>query len=183
MPKRYTIRHNGAMKCSCEWCGVEWTREGSGRRPRFCGTRCRVAAHRVKRHPFPAEMTDTARWVRADGKRPITTTGAAASSTDPSTWSHIGAVLNGPGDGYGVMLGGGLGCYDLDHHTDAEAAAFIETVPERVLFVERSVSGEGWHVFIEAPEGKGYKRGRVERYTRARFIRTTGVERGRREPS
>ena len=73
------------------------------------------------------------------------------------------------------MLGSGLGCYDLDHITDADAAEFIASIPEPVLFAERSVSGHGVHVFIEAPEGPGSRRGGVERYTRARFIRVTGV--------
>ncbi len=73
------------------------------------------------------------------------------------------------------MLGGGLGCYDLDHFTDEQARAFIATIPEPVLFVERSMSGTGIHVFIKAPEGPGRRRDGIERYTRARFIRTTGV--------
>jgi len=72
------------------------------------------------------------------------------------------------------MLGGGLGCYDLDHVTDAEVNAFLATVTEPILFVERSVSGNGAHVFIEAAEGPGWRRDGVERYTRARFIRVTG---------
>lgn len=75
------------------------------------------------------------------------------------------------------MLGGGLGCYDLDHVSDADVRRFLLTVPERVLFVERSVSGQGAHVFIEAAECAGSKRTvdglSVERYTRERFIRTT----------
>lgn len=81
------------------------------------------------------------------------------------------------GDGVGVMLGGGLGCYDLDHVTDAEVRAFVSAAPERVLMVERSLSGRGAHVFIEAPEAPGWKRVvgglSVERYTRERFIRVT----------
>ena len=112
--------------------------------------------------------------MRADRKRPIRPDGRPASSTDSSTWSSFAEVQAGAGDGFGVMLGGGLGCYDLDHVTDAEVAAFVASVPERVLFVERSVSGTGAHVFVEAPEAPGRRRPGVERYTRARFIRTTG---------
>ena len=76
------------------------------------------------------------------------------------------------------MLGSGLGCYDLDHATDADARAFIATIPEPVLFVERSMSGTGVHAFVSAAESPGSRRVvdglHVERYTRARFIRTTG---------
>lgn len=83
------------------------------------------------------------------------------------------------GDGFGVMLGGGIGCYDLDHCTDDQVQAFARTVAERVIYAERSRSGNGAHLFIEAPEGRGWKRTvdglSVERYTWARFIRMTGA--------
>ncbi len=142
---------------------------------RFCSTRCRVAAHRASK--LPVEMSGR-RWVRADGKRPITTSGRPASSTNPSTWSTLAdARSSDVGDGFGVMLGGGLGCYDLDHVTDDEVAAFLARVTEPVLLVERSVSGEGAHIFIAAEEASGWRRTvagiHVERYSRARFIRTT----------
>lgn len=72
------------------------------------------------------------------------------------------------------MLGGGIGCYDLDHVSDAEARTIVRDIPERILFIERSLSGEGVHVFVEAHEERGWKRGNVERYSRERFIRMTG---------
>lgn len=149
----------------------------------YCSTRCRVAAHRArKRAQLPHELVDAPRWVRADGKRPITTTGTPASSTDATTWSTYAAARRSQaGDGLGVMLGDGLGCYDLDHVTDVQAAAFVRTVTERVLYVERSLSGDGVHVFVEAAEERGWRRTlqldgepiSVERYTRERFIRVT----------
>lgn len=129
---------------------------------------------------LPAVMRNAHRWVRADGKRPLTVAGYGASSTDPSTWSGYGDVIQGPGDGYGFMLGGGVGCYDLDHalvdgRLKQWARVVVDSIPEPVLYVERSVSGEGLHVFVEAAEGRGSRRtvgdGLVERYTVARFIR------------
>lgn len=72
------------------------------------------------------------------------------------------------------MLGDGLGCYDLDHVTLHQARVFAASVPEPIVFVERSMSGEGVHIFVLAAEGPGSKRGNVERYTRQRFIRVTG---------
>lgn len=81
------------------------------------------------------------------------------------------------GDGFGVMLGRGLGCYDIDHATDAQIRRFVATVAEPVVMVERSSSGRGAHVFVVADEAPGWKRTvdglSVERYTRERFIRTT----------
>lgn len=118
--------------------------------------------------------------MRAEGKRPIMPDGSPASSTDAGTWSPFTAVRDGAGDGYGYMLGGGVGCYDLDHALDGGvlkswAREFVSAVPEPILYVERSVSGEGLHVFVEAVECRGSRRpvgdGCVERYTRARFIR------------
>lgn len=77
------------------------------------------------------------------------------------------------------MLGGGVGCYDLDHVTDDEARAFIATIVEPIIGAERSMSGNGVHVFIQAPESDGWRRDidglHVERYTRARFIAVTGI--------
>jgi len=117
-------------------------------------------------------------WVRAAGKRPLTVDGKPASSTNRSTWGAFTAVQRGAGSGFGIMLGDGLGCYDLDHVTDAEARRFIAGIAEPVVYAERSMSGEGVHVFIEAPEAAGWKRMidniSVERYARARFIRVTG---------
>lgn len=118
------------------------------------------------------------RWVRADGKRPITTAGRPASSTNPLTWSTYDEVrASTAGDGFGVMLGDGLGCYDLDHVSDTQAREFAATIPEPILFAERSMSGDGVHVFVQAPEAPGRRAVQlgvsIEKYTRARFIRTT----------
>lgn len=125
-------------------------------------------------------MTSRAAWVRADGKRPIRCDGSPASSTDPATWAPFVEVSKSEvGDGFGVMLGGGLGCYDFDHCLvggvlDPATRQLIEAIPEPILFSELSVSGSGVHVFVAAPEGPGSRRHGVERYTRARFIRVTG---------
>jgi len=120
-------------------------------------------------------MTDCAAWARADGKRPIRVDGRPASSTDRSSWASFAEVKRAKaGDGFGVMLGDGLGCYDVDHVSDAAARDFIASIPEPIVYVERSMSGDGVHVFVEADEGPGTRGSGVERYTRARFIRVTG---------
>lgn len=136
----------------------------------YCSTRCRVAGNR-KGKRLPDEMTRGRRWVRSVGKRPL------GKSNDASTWSSFKDVQGSrSGDGFGVMLGGGLGCYDLDGVTDAEARELIASIPERIVFAERSMSGRGVHVFVVADECAGSKswQGRHERYTRERFIRMTG---------
>lgn len=166
------------MECSV--CGREFAWSGRGRRPVTCGQRCRKRRSRAVR--VPAGLSE-GRWTRADGKRPVTVTGRSASSTDPSTWSTFAEVqASSAGDGFGVMLGNGLACYDLDHalaggQLKPWARDILDGITEQVLFTEVSVSGEGLHVFVEAPEGRGSRRaagdGGVEFYSRGRFIRTT----------
>lgn len=157
-------------------CGVELpTKVGRGRPASYCSNACRQRAYRARQ--VPAEMRGR-RWVRCVGKRPVRVNGRPASSTDPATWSRFETVRDsGAGNGFGVMLGGGLGCYDLDHVSDEQVRAFARAVPERILLVERSMSGEGAHIFVVAPEDRGWRRTvdglSVERYTRERFIRTT----------
>lgn len=166
------------MECSV--CGREFAWSGRGRRPVTCGQRCRKRRSRAVR---PVESLSEGRWTRCEGKRPVTVTGRSASSTDPSTWSTFAEVqASTAGDGFGVMLGGGLACHDLDHalaggELKPWAREVVESITERVLFAEVSVSGEGLHLFVEAPEGPGSRRpvgdGGHEFYSRARFIRTT----------
>lgn len=125
-------------------------------------------------------MTSRRRWTRADGKRPITNTGRPASSTQPHTWASYREVRNAAaGDGYGIMLGGGLACWDLDHvlvggRLTETGAAVLDAITAPVIFTEVSVSGEGLHVFTNEPEGPGIEREWGGHYSRARFIRVTG---------
>lgn len=123
-------------------------------------------------------MTSRRTWVRADGKRPIRPDGRPASSTDPATWSAYADVQSGAGDGFGIMLGDGLGCWDFDHcFTEGSLSSDVEERLSSIdspLWIERSISGTGLHVFVKAPEAKGRKRAGVEFYSRSRFIRVTG---------
>lgn len=162
----------------CERCDGLTRVGGRGQPQRYCSNACKQAAYRDR--ALPAELRNRRQWVRASGKVPVTVAGFMASSTRPDTWStYAEAMRSTAGDGLGIMLGDGLGCYDLDHVTDDEARIFLAEIPERAIFVERSMSGRGVHVFIEAPESPGWKRTigglSVERYTRWRFIRMTGV--------
>lgn len=169
-----------AVMRACAWCGKRLVERGTGRPARFCSGRCRVAAHRG-RSPLPGvpvEMSGRARWVRRDGKRPLTVEGGAASSTDASTWSTLPAVLASEvGDGVGFMLGDGFACIDLDHCLSGGvlsplASSVLEALP--ATYVEVSMSGTGLHVFGLLPEMVGVRRPGFEVYSRARFIAVTG---------
>lgn len=166
----------------CCVCGREFERAGSrGRVPKTCGQRCRKRLSRGAGNPLGVD----GRWVRAVGKRPLRVDGSGfASSTDPSSWCSWSEVRRSSvGDGFGVMLGGGLGCYDFDHALVGGvlkpwAEQVLGGIRERVLFSEVSLSGEGLHVFVEAPESAvrrwGFPDGHVEMFSRQRFIRMTG---------
>ena len=162
----------------CEKCGGP-VPVRSGRVPKFCSGACRQAAYRARKKAegLPARMTGVDRWVRCVGERPITVAGRSASSVDSGTWSAFKSVCGGPGDGFGVMLGDGLACLDLDHCFEGGALTDwarreIDAI-ESPLWVERSVSGDGVHVFFEG-YGRSSKRGGVEWYFHSRFIRVTG---------
>ena len=169
------------MRTTCVQCGSVFHAVGKrGRTPTYCSAACRQRAYRARKAAaprFPEELREEQRWVRADHKRPIRVNGSAASSVNPSTWSLYSDVLSGPGDGYGVMLGGGYACIDLDDCFDERgkptgiAAAVLRKNPK--AFVERSMSGRGLHVFGLLPEAVGIRRDGMEVYSMARFIRVT----------
>lgn len=126
-------------------------------------------------------MRDTARWVRAAGKRPIRIDGTPASSTNPATWSTYSKVMKSKaGDGFGFMLGGGIGCYDLDNALEDGvlkpwACETVASINEPVLYIEESQSGMGLHVFVATGKAPGRRisvgDGSVEKYSYGRFIR------------
>ena len=170
----------------CIECGAKTGLGGArGRRPRYCSNACRQRAYRRRQRTThtPQRLTALSRWTRAAGKRPIQTTGKAASSTDPTTWSTYAEVQNSTaGDGYGFMLGDGVVCIDLDNALeDGKPTPTAQAVLDATegAWAEVSTSGAGIHIF-----GAGFERaGRrlvsadgtgVEIYTRGRFIRMTG---------
>src|SRR5699024_10269184 len=122
------------------------------------------------------------RWTRAKGKRPVMVDGSPASSTNAATWTSWDAVQDSSaGDGFGVMLGDGLACIDLDHCFDDAggllpwASSAIKSV--KPVFIERSMSGDGVQVFQEG-EPVMYRREafgdcHVEWFSDSRFVRCT----------
>ena len=165
------------MRITCGHCGREFAPKATGRTPRYCATSCRVAAHRA-RPRIPAELTSRARWVRRDGKRPITVEGRPASTTSSSTWSTYAAAKRATaGDGLGFVLGDGIACLDLDHClVDGVPNEAAREVLARVpgAYVEISPSGDGLHVWGTAPEQPGRKRPGIEAYSVGRYITVTG---------
>ena len=165
---------------TCEVCGIPVTAGARGRKPRFCGTRCRVRSHRG--HHIPVELRQLSRWIRHRNKVPMTAKGLSASSTNPNTWTdYQTASTSTVGDGLGFVLNGdGVVCIDLDHCFDsapsAEAQALIDSLPS--TYVEVSPSGNGLHIWGYAALEKGRRFSRnglsVEIYPNGRYITVTG---------
>ena len=77
-----------------------------------------------------------------------------------------------------VLDGSGLGCFDFDDcFVDCvlkpAVREFIAGIAYPIVYVERSMSGNGLHVFVEAEKQRGFRRDGVEFYSWGRFIRMT----------
>lgn len=169
---------------TCEHCGGPLP-VMARRHAVTCSARCRQARSRARR-AIPGELTARPRWVRrTTGKVPITADGATASSTDPATWCRYReAAASTVGAGLGFVLDGdGIVCLDLDHALDGDqvqpwAARLLDAAG--ATWVERSVSGDGLHVWGRGrlPGGNGrrlnLRPGSVELYDRGRYIAVTG---------
>lgn len=142
---------------------------------------------------MPAEMKDAGRWLRwkrvtrGDGttKRPVTTDGKPASSTDHATWSTFEqARRSAAGDGMGFALGDGFACIDLDHCYDGQGhlkdwAKMILAPVEGRTYIEISPGGDGLHIWGTAPERTGIKVRNelgmnIEAYSQGRYMTCTG---------
>ncbi|MEW2578356.1 DNA primase [Streptomyces syringium] len=166
----------------CEHCGNHLAARHA-HNARFCSGRCRTAAHRVRRS-IPAELTSRPRWIRRTTRKvPLAIDGAAASSTDPATWSRYrDAAASGVGAGLGFVLNGdGIVCVDLDHCLDGNTVApWANNILEAAgsTWVERSVSGDGLHIWGhgDLPHGRRISvgPGTVELYGTGRYIAVTG---------
>ena len=168
----------------CEVCGETLAKPARGRVPRFCGTRCRVAAHRKQTTFYvPAEMQDADRWILHKDKRPLGLDGYWISIHDSSEWAtHKDAKASDRGDGIGFVLNGdGIVCIDLDHcmangKPNQKAQALIESLPR--TFIEVSPSGRGLHIwgYGSIDTGKKFERDglSVEVYGNQRFLTVTG---------
>ena len=181
---------------TCRVCGVDLMQPKRGRKPSYCGTNCRVRAHRDLRRspkvlaemraeldPIPDELRSLRRWVRHREKRPIATAGWTISVHDTEAWVSYAEVRDCEvGDGYGFVLNGdGIVCIDLDDCVtdgvvDDEALVFLDLLGPS--YTEFSPSGRGLHVwgYGRMDKGKRFKLGglKVEAYPAGRFITVTG---------
>ncbi len=144
---------------------------------------------------IPPELRERAQWACStgkattadkEGKRPRSPrTGGFASTTDPATWGTFEeAVTMAERKGWrhvGYMLAADdpFAIVDLDDKaakpaTDAEHEQFARIVADFDSYTERSSSGRGIHVIVNAKLPKGVHRGNVEVYSDARYMICTG---------
>ena len=164
----------------CEVCKTPIVPGARGRKPRFCGSNCRVRSHRGEH--IPRELRMLARWIRHRNKVPLTITGRPASSTNPLTWSSFGnARRSVKGDGLGFVLNGdGIVCIDLDYcfhgEPSVQAQAVLDLFPD--TYVEVSPSGTGLHIwgFASLLKGRRFTLNglSVEVYPSGRYMTGTG---------
>lgn len=132
---------------------------------------------------LPTDMKGRNQWVLAGpDKRPVTTSGRAASSTDPSTWTSFdeacsAAISKNCFIGYVLHSSDPFTCIDLDVKdttSDEEINTHERIISNFDSYTERSCGGRGYHVWIKGKIGKGARRGSVEVYSQERFIICTG---------
>ena len=179
---------------TCEQCGGKVAVPvRQGRPARFCSNACRQRAYRARRSGVPACMRERVRWVRwveraRRGKMtkvPLDLAGRDLDVRDSRRWvSFEEARRSKVGTGFGIVLGDGLGCIDLDEALDDTgrikpwAQEVVTGYADDSILTEVSVSGRGLHIFLPMPEGPG-KRIRdgernIEIYSRGRYIAVTG---------
>ena len=139
-------------------------------------------------HNVPEQLRQRNQWVGfivANGtKTPVIADAPKrkAKSTDPATWRSFDLAIKGleRGDFNAVAyaLNGDFIGVDLDDCISGGAlsADAGEIVRKVASYSEHSFSGDGVHILLlgALPGGKGFKRGGVEIYGRARFLICTG---------
>ena len=163
----------------CEYCGTGiFTMRSDAR---FCSPTHRVYQSRKQhiRHKLPAKLTEKKRFLRfSSTKVPLSVTGRAGSSTNPSTWSMYEEALSSTvGAGMGFVLNGdGIGVIDLDHCIENERVApWAQTIIDANAgtFMETSISGTGVHIWglLNSRPGRVIRDERsIEIYTTGRYI-------------
>lgn len=130
---------------------------------------------------LPKALRDRAQWCLAKPteKRPLQINGRAASSTDPATWTDFetaSRVAQEKGWHLGFMLSvdDPFTCIDLDVKGDVKAEDFALHIEMLDSYTERSVSGAGFHVWVEGKVEKAAKAPNIEIYSQDRFMICTG---------
>ena len=137
-------------------------------------------------HQLPAGMRERKQWVCAnDKKEPINArTGEYAEVDDPTTWASFAeatraAIANGWEIGFVLSVDDPYTIIDLDDKPDNPAPEAMRKVHADILsnadtYIERSVSGRGFHVIVEGQVERPIKTAHIEQYSDTRLMICTG---------
>jgi hypothetical protein len=134
---------------------------------------------------IPLELRQRPQWcVAGSDKAPLVAADGLprASVTDPSSWRDFDAACteamkHGLGIGYVLAAGDPFCCIDLDVKDETPQQViegYHSSLRSFDSYAERSRSGKGFHIWIEANIGPGRRRQGVEVYSQERFIICTG---------
>lgn len=136
---------------------------------------------------IPEPLRVLPQWVAAGSdKKPINArTGGAASVTDPATWSDFETTFayakpRGLHVGHVLTKKSGFSIIDIDDKPDkpltdeqqARNAAILNHFKD--TYIERSVSGRGYHIIVKGTIPSGVHRDGIEIYSDARYMICTG---------
>jgi hypothetical protein len=131
---------------------------------------------------IPQALRDRRQWCVAgqSEKRPLQVDGRPASPTHPTTWTDFetasrAAQAKGWHVGYVLTADDPFTCIDLDVKGDVKPEDFDSHIQMLDSYTERSVSGKGFHVWVEGRVEKAAKSPTIEIYSQDRFIICTGV--------
>lgn len=145
---------------------------------------------------IPADLRALRQWVVSDPKgRPINArTGGGAMSNNPKTWSDFDTVMQacaarGPDylPAFALSDADPYCIVDLDDKPDKPASDETRELFDHIIngldsYCERSRSGRGFHVIVEADLLAPLKTAHVEIYDRAHFVTLTGDVVGKAKP-
>lgn len=140
---------------------------------------------------IPAELRNARRWLVRRGKIPFYVNGKPRSGEldSPEDTARLGsfneavvALESGKFDGLGFAVGEGFACIDLDAILNAQGeiaaghagAGIAREAQSLGLWMEKSQSGRGLHIFGHAENLSNVVTPKVELYTNRRFIALTG---------
>ena len=130
---------------------------------------------------IPQALRDRRQWCVASQyqKRPLQVDGRSASSTDSTTWTDFetasgAAQAKGWHVGYVLTADDPFTCIDLDVKGDVKPEDFDSHIQMLDSYTERSVSGKGFHVWVEGRVEKPAKSPNIEIYSQDRFMICTG---------
>jgi putative DNA primase/helicase len=159
----------------------------------------RPIAPRSRLESLPDELRALRQWVMWKyvlnsakdkwTKVPYQTSGALASTTDPTTWTLFDTVAKAydarsfDGIGFVTSASDPYLLIDLDSAVDTGtgeiapwAAAIIAKAKAEGAYIESSPSGTGFHIIGRGEQlAHGLKRNKAEIYSSARFFTMTGI--------